>query len=289
MNNSPLWNFEPGRTGFLAPGKTLPIRGIAWAAVLYAITFGFMFVSVFASQWLKLPQAATYATALLVPVIGFAFYWLLVTVCEKRRPLEIVFKPSSLIDLAVGFVIGFVLIVLMLAVVYAMGFYRIKTGHLTGWFNSLVFDSYISGMLEELAFRAILLRIFARMFNPLAGLVISSALFGAAHLTHGTPFQALQIALIAGLTLGLPYMLTGRLWISVGMHIGWDFTEESLLGVNTTHGLLLSTPDPAHSALFTGGAYGPDGSLLAVLLAALFVAGMLYSNKKGWFRLHGGS
>ncbi|WP_184418236.1 CPBP family intramembrane glutamic endopeptidase [Rhodanobacter sp. MP7CTX1] len=142
-------------------------------------------------------------------------------------------------------------------------------------------------MLEELAFRAILLRLFARMFNPVAGLVISSALFGVAHLTHGTPFQALEIAFNAGLTMGIPYMITGRLWMSVGMHIGWDFTEESLLGVNTTHGFLLSTPDPTHSVLLTGGAYGPDGSLFAALVGALFVVGMLYSNKRGWFPFRG--
>jgi hypothetical protein len=47
MRNSALWNLEPCRTGFLAPGKTLLIRGIMWAAALYAITFGFMVVCVF--------------------------------------------------------------------------------------------------------------------------------------------------------------------------------------------------------------------------------------------------
>jgi membrane protease YdiL (CAAX protease family) len=287
MNNRSFWNFELGSAGCLAPGKTLAIRCLAWAAALYAITFGFLFASVFAPQWLNLPSSADYVPALLVPIIGFGFYALLVRVGEKRRPTEIVFKPSSLIELAVGVVVGFAIMVVILALVYAMGFYRVQIGHWSGWFNSLVFDSYISGMLEELAFRAILLRLFARMFNPVAGLVISSALFGVAHLTHGTPFQALEIAFNAGLTMGIPYMITGRLWMSVGMHIGWDFTEESLLGVNTTHGFLLSTPDPTHSVLLTGGAYGPDGSLFAALVGALFVVGMLYSNKRGWFPFRG--
>lgn len=63
------------------------------------------------------------------------------------------------------------------------------------------------------------------------------------HGAHGNAVSGIQIALIASLALG---MLTGRLWISVGMHIGWDFTDESLLGVNATSGLPLSSPDPAH-------------------------------------------
>jgi membrane protease YdiL (CAAX protease family) len=280
-----LWNFELGSTGFLAAGKTLAIRCFVWAAVLYAITFGFLFASVFAPQWLNLSSPASYATALLLPVIGFGCYWLLVIAVERRRPVELAFRFSSLLDLAVGFVIGFAIMLAILLLVYALGFYRIKLGHLSGWFHSLVYDSYISGMLEELAFRAILLRLFARMFNPVAGLLISSALFGLAHLTHGTPFQALEIAFNAGLTMGIPYMITGRLWMSIGMHIGWDFTEESLLGVNTTDGLLQSMPDPAHSVFLTGGTYGPDGSLFAALVGALFVVGLVYSGRRGWFRL----
>jgi membrane protease YdiL (CAAX protease family) len=287
VNNRPFWNFELGSAGLLAPGKTLMIRCFAWAAALYAITFGFLVVSVFSPQWLNFPSYADYVPALLVPIIGFGFYALLVSLGERRRPTEILFKPSSLIEIAVGFVIGFAIMVAILALVYAMGFYRVQIGHWSGGFNSLVFDSYISGMLEELAFRAILLRLFARMFNPVAGLVISSALFGLGHLTHGTPFQALEIAFNAGLTMGIPYMITGRLWMSVGMHIGWDFTEESLLGINSAHGVLLSTPAPTHSALLTGGAYGPDGSLFAALVCALFVVGMLYSNKRGWFPFRG--
>lgn len=285
MKNSSLWNIELGSAGVLAPGKAFALRCIVWAAVLYAIVFGFLVVSVFAPQWLKLSSSASYVPALLVPILAFAFYWLLVTLVERRIPTEIVFKMSSVLDLLLGFVMGLVLIVVMLTTVYALGFYRVTIGHWSGWFQSLVYDSYISGMLEELAFRAVLLRIFARLFNPVAGLVISSALFGLAHLTHGTLFQALQIAFIAGVTLGLPYMLTGRLWLSVGMHIGWDFTEESLLGVNTKHGLLLSTPDPSRSVFLTGGAYGPDGSLFALFVGILIASGMLYSHKKGWFRL----
>jgi membrane protease YdiL (CAAX protease family) len=282
MTSRTLWNFEIGRSGVLSPGRTLTIRCLIWAAVLYALFFGFLVVSVFASTWLHLPSYAGYVTAIGIPILGFVLYALLIRVGERRAPSEIFFQASSWIDLLVGAVIGIILLSLMLLLLVSLGLYSAHLGHGKGWLDSFVFDSYISGMLEELAFRAVLLRIFARMFNPVAGLLISSALFGIAHLTHATAFQAIEVAFNAGLTLGLPYMLTGRLWMSVGLHIAWDFWEESFLGVNTTNGVLVSVPDLSKPVYLTGGAYGPDGSLLASFIAALAIVAMLYAGKKGW-------
>ncbi|RUL65818.1 CPBP family intramembrane metalloprotease [Dyella dinghuensis] len=286
MASRALWNFELGNAGLLSPGKTLAIRCFIWAAILYAIMFGLLFASVFAGQWLHLSSAAGYVTAIVMPILGFLLYALIVRLGERRAPSEIFFQASSLIDLVVGAVIGIVILSLMLLLLTSLGLYSVRLGQGKGFLDSFVFDSYISGMLEELAFRAVLLRLFARMFNPLAGLLISSALFGIAHLTHATPFQAVEVAFNAGLTLGLPYMLTGRLWMSVGLHIAWDFWEESLLGVNTTNGVLISVPDLSKPVYLTGGAYGPDGSLLASLIAALAIVAMLYAGKKGWLRPH---
>jgi membrane protease YdiL (CAAX protease family) len=210
----------------------------------------------------------------------------LIRLVERRAPSEIFFQASSWIDMLVGAVIGIAILSLMMLLLASLGLYSVRLGHGKDWLNSFIFDSYVSGMLEELAFRAVLLRIFARMFNPVAGLLISSALFGIAHLTHATLFQAVEVAFNAGLTLGLPYMLTGRLWMSVGLHTAWDFWEESFLGVNTTDGVLVSVPNLSKSVYLTGGAYGPDGSLLASVIAGLAVVSMLYAGKKGWLRPH---
>jgi membrane protease YdiL (CAAX protease family) len=286
MTNHTLWNFETGKSGVLSPGKTLAVRCLIWAAALYALFFAFLFASVVAPTWLNLSSYAGYAAGIGIPILGFVVYALLMRVAERRAPREIFFHASSLIDLLVGAVIGAVILSLMLLLLASLGLYSVHLGHGTGWLNSFVFDSYISGMLEELAFRAVLLRIFARMLNPVAGLLISSALFGIAHLTHATPFQAAEVAFNAGLTLGLPYMLTGRLWMSVGLHIAWDFWEESFLGVNSTNGFLVSVPDLSKPAYLTGGAYGPDGSLLASVIVVIAVIGMLYARKKGWLGPH---
>ena len=135
-------------------------------------------------------------------------------------------------------------------------------------------------------FRAILLRILARAFGARWGLVLSSILFGLAHLTHGTWLAALGITVNAGLTMGLLYMATGRLWMSVGLHIGWDFTEGSILGVNNLDGLLRSTPITGRSDFLTGGSFGPDVSVFAYIIGIIAVATILFARAKGWFKLY---
>jgi hypothetical protein len=116
-------------------------------------------------------------------------------------------------------------------------------------------------------------------------LVFSSILFGLAHLTHGTWLAAFAITINAGLTMGLLYMVTGRLWMSVGLHIGWDFTETSILGVNSTDGLLLSTPMAGRPDFLTGGSFGPDASVLAFVIGIIAVAAIVYARTMGWFEI----
>jgi uncharacterized protein len=52
--------------------------------------------------------------------------------------------------------------------------------------------------------------------------------------------------------MGLLYTTTGLLWMSIGMHIGWNFSDELILGVNTL-GLFLRVPDITKSTILTKG------------------------------------
>ena len=270
------WNFETGDTGLLSPGKFLPLRSIAWAALLFAIAIGFFFASVLSAQWLHLPKGWDYAPAVVLPVLSVFSYCLLVRAGEHRRSVEFSWNFSAIRDLAIGSAIGLVVVSSILLMLWSSGLYSIRFSHWTGWLDSFVFDSYISGILEEIAFRAILLRILAGVFGPITGLILSSLLFGLAHLSHATWLVAAEIAFNGGILLGLLYMTSGRIWMSIGAHIGWDFTEESILGVNNHHGLLLSIPNPERNSVLTGGAYGPDGSLLAALVGSLAIISILF-------------
>ena len=216
----------------LAPGRLRRLRCLGWAILLFAITIGFFFASVLSPDWLHLRGNWIYLPAIALPALGFWVYALAVCYGEKRRAVEVFWRRSSATDLVLGFLIGAILVPLML-LLWGCGLYQVQGGHWSGGFDFLVFNGYISGMLEELAFRAILLRIFARMFGPLTALLLSALCFGLAHLSYVSWLDAVLIVLNAGLAAGLLYMMTGSLWTSVGMHIGYDFTEGSLLGSTT--------------------------------------------------------
>jgi membrane protease YdiL (CAAX protease family) len=278
------WAFQEGAAGVLGAGRWLRARAVLWSALLSAGTMALFLTTQFLGSWLHLPPNFAYVIVLGIPILTFILYAFIVRAGEKRRPVEVLVDRQTIPDLLLGAAIGVVMLCLMTALLWSLGLYQVKPNHMRHAFDSFVFDSYLSGMMEELFFRAILLRILARAFGPVWGLVHSAALFGLAHLSHGSWLPVFEIAVNAGLPLGLLYMVTGRLWMAVGLHTAWDFAEESLLGVNTHHGLLLSTPVHGKSAVLTGGAYGPDGSLLSISVGLLSCVVILWIAKNGWFQ-----
>ncbi len=114
--------------------------------------------------------------------------------------------------------------------------------------------------------------------NLLWGLIVSSAIFGALHLAnpHATWISAAGI-FFAGLFLGYAYIRTGKLWLSIGLHIGWNFFEGVIFGypvsgIDTYHLTRISVSGPG---LWTGGAFGPEAGLI-LLPAIVLGAGLVY-------------
>jgi membrane protease YdiL (CAAX protease family) len=280
MLTNQQWRLDLGDRGVLEPGPCLWLRATAWNALLFVGAAFFFFGTILQLPWLHLPMDWPMTIGLLGPVLAFLAYALAVRMGERRPPREIALSSSTGYELLIGALIGFAMMVGTLLLLWTLGLYHVGVGHLTDWMSFLIFNSYISGMLEELAFRAILLRLFARAFGPRWGLVLSSVAFGAAHLGHASWLAAVEIAFNGGLIMGLLYMVSGRLWMSIGMHTAWDFTEGALMGVGNLHGLLLSTPVPSKPVFLTGGTFGPDGSLLAALVGTAFLIVILQANRK---------
>ena len=76
------------------------------------------------------------------------------------------------------------------------------------------------------------------------------------------------------------YVLTARLWASIGAHIAWNFTQGYVFGANVSGiplGPSLYRAEPVAGAgpLWTGGAFGPEASWPAMLLGSLAAAAIL--------------
>jgi uncharacterized protein len=273
MNWSTVWKLDTGTTGILAAGPWLRLRVLSWAAFLFGCATAAFFATFEARDWLGLPRAADYAFAIMIPAMALLLYGLAVRFFEKRpvRELPLRLAPA---DLPVGMLIGFAFIASVLALLWLLGLYQVGWGHWHHWYNYFLFNAYISAVLEELAFRGILLRLVARISSPVTGLLVSALLFGAAHAAHAAPVAIAQIV-VAGLILGLLYMVSGRLWVAIGAHIGYDFTEWSLMGIGDHDGLLAASPAPHASAFLTGGSFGPDGSVLTTLVGLAFIVAIV--------------
>ncbi|TDG28827.1 CPBP family intramembrane metalloprotease [Paracraurococcus ruber] len=127
---------------------------------------------------------------------------------------------------------------------------------------------------EEVLFRAIGFRFAERLGGSLFALAVTSLLFGILHLFNpgATLFAALAIASEAGIMLGAAYMLTRRLWLAVGLHAGWNFTQGwiwtiPVSGQAEAAGLFLT--ERQGPGWLTGGAFGLEASAVTLAVATL--------------------
>ena len=138
------------------------------------------------------------------------------------------------------------------------------------------------GFYEEMWTRGYLLRNMAEGFNlkfigPRAALLlaylISSSFFGFLHASNpnATTLSTFLIG-VAGLFLGLGFLLTGELAIPIGIHITWNFFEGNVFGFGvsgtTPPGTFIQI-NQTGPTLWTGGAFGPEAGLIG--LAALIL------------------
>jgi membrane protease YdiL (CAAX protease family) len=147
----------------------------------------------------------------------------------------------------------------------------------------------LSGVFEEITFRGILFRASSRIVGTWGALLFTASIFGLAHLGNkGATFSSgVAIMLEAGILLGAAYALTGRLWLPIGLHIAWNFTEGSIFGMSVSGNSLAGLGDSgllrgtlSGSPILTGGAFGPESSVVAVAVCFIVAVYLLYRTVK---------
>ncbi|WP_218000854.1 CPBP family intramembrane glutamic endopeptidase [Nocardia testacea] len=85
---------------------------------------------------------------------------------------------------------------------------------------------------EELLFRGVVHRVLEERTGSIVAIAVSSLIFGLAHSvnSNATLWGALAIAVEGGALLAIAYTATRSLWLPIGLHFAWNFTESGVFG-----------------------------------------------------------
>ena len=175
--------------------------------------------------------------------------------------------------MGIGWAVSVVNFLAIIVCLFLCGCYRIVNVELDvasqlSWLSLFL----LVGVVEEVIFRGILFRLITDKWNIAVGLTTSSLLFGLAHLGNpgATLWAALAIALASGWLFGMAYAYHQTIWVPIGMHWAWNYLEGGVFGCAVSGTPLdyrsLITPKISGADILSGGAFGPEASIICVAI-----------------------
>ncbi|HEY7021643.1 MAG TPA: type II CAAX endopeptidase family protein [Ktedonobacterales bacterium] len=251
-----------------------PVTLLLIAAVLLAGSAITIFVLLDA---LKVPSGSLTRESVLA---GCALLTFIVVgrLIERRTFAELGFGRGFLRDMGIGLALGAGIISLVIGLLALFGWYQVVgPGALVGagvvTNLSVILLFLLVAVFEEVTFRGLLFRIVENGLGSWGALLVSAIFFGGAHLGNpgATIGSSIAIALEAGVLLGAIYMATRSLWMVIGVHWAWNYFEGPVFGTQVSG---YDLPSLLHSvtdgpALWTGGVFGPEAGLFAVIAGGI--------------------
>jgi membrane protease YdiL (CAAX protease family) len=236
----------------------------------------------FPGRWLRGETGGNeLLAAILFLVVCLVATWLMLRFLAPPDERIAAPLPDKLREAAIGAALGGGQILFDIGVLTLLGAYHvIAVGDATPALVGLLVMIGI-GAIEEGALRGVMLPQVERLLGPWWALLLTSLLFGLAHLgnPNASALAAVAIALEAGFALGGLYLLTRRLWAPVAMHTAWNWVCGPVLGVP-----LSGTVPPSWlraeltgPELLTGGGFGPEASVIEMIAGAVVAAAIIWA------------
>jgi len=282
-----------GSAGVLAPGRWCWLRALGWMVALTVATIIVYNAVAKAVLWLLTMHSQASPTARLFAAIAgsaaiLMMYGAAVRWGERRSPSELDLRPAPR-DLLLGMMVGGIAIAAIIVIQWLAGWVVIGPRNVDAVALALR-DSIRSGVFEELVLRLVIFRLLWRAFGIWPALVVAASVFGLLHLANPDSGWFAAACLIAGEGIGIAlYLLTGRIWASIGMHAAWNFTQGWIFGAvvsgtaEIAGGPLTLRPAARVSELLSGGGFGPEASVAALVVSLVASAAFLR-----WAWLRGG-
>ena len=240
------------------------------AAFLSIIGYGLLISGYQSADYFAHPGLTVVAAAIILGLYALFVRWM-----ERHWPADLPLGklvPHTLL----GILVGFIIMVLVVSTIVAIGDATVtwKGFSVEKQFN--VFMMFLAVAVgEEMIFRGVIFRWIDERWNTCVALLISAILFGWMHISNdnATWWSSLAIAVEAGLLLGAAYKWSGSLWVPIGIHWAWNYTQGNIFGLavsgsdagETMLTTIVNGPD-----IITGGAFGPEASILSVILGTFF-------------------
>ncbi|MEV4046283.1 type II CAAX endopeptidase family protein [Streptomyces sp. NPDC049744] len=226
------------------------------------------------NDWLSLVVGLTAAALIL-----FVYGWV-VRRTERRQALDVALEGAGA-KLGWGTLIGVGMFSAVIVNLYASGHYEVDgLGSVPGAIGLVGFMAGAAAT-EEVVYRGVLFRIIEEHIGTYLALGLTGLIFGLSHLLNedATLWGAVAIAIEAGFMLAAAYAATRNLWLTIGVHFGWNFAAGGIFstvvsGNGDTEGLLDTTM--SGPKLLTGGDFGPEGSVYSVGFGVLLTLVFLW-------------
>lgn len=248
-----------------------PLVAMVIAVVLYMLAGGIASAIAIQLPSLRPPILRTLFNSVLVLAFILVTYKLAIARLGER-PADELPARGALRNLALGLAAGFIIFSAVVGIAALADVYNVSSCcSARELAKDLIVTAIMPAVTEEVLFRGILFRWIEEFGGSWAALLVTSALFGLAHIfnPNATWFSSFAIAVEAGILLGGAYMLTRSLWMPIGLHAAWNFTQGFIYDVPVSginqEGMVDATL--SGPVLLSGGTFGLEASLIALVVA----------------------
>jgi hypothetical protein len=275
--------------GELRSGWRIAVCVILLAAVIMVINVGWRALGLPAKTVSGVLQPwAFFSFAALIAGCSFGVVAFMLRYFERLGPaaMGMPFRREALSQTFFGVLLGALPICLMVSFAILAGFGDVVLRafdllQLAGILVPILSAGLLLAAWEEFVMRGYVFRQLSLGISPAAAVAITGLVFGLLHSANpGASWQGVLYTVIGGVLMGWLLLKSRSLWLLIGYHFGWNATSSAIFGLDLSgfaadasiFASALTGPD-----ILTGGEYGFEASLPAVVAEALVLSLIIFA------------